>query len=66
MKVDSAESVGRGAQRRYANVHHARVGFSRQHTTVLWPRQSATNKAGSVEALACEATPTAVTSNSKW
>ena len=70
MKVVSAERVGRGAQRSYAKVDHVRVGFSRQHTTVLWPSQSAAtvatnNKAGSAETFACEATPIAVTSNSK-
>jgi hypothetical protein len=70
MKVDSAERVDRGAQRSYANVDHMRVGFSRQHTTVLWPSQSeaadaTNNKAGSVETLAHEAIPTAFTSNRK-
>jgi hypothetical protein len=70
MKVVSAERVGRGAQRSYANVDHVRVVFSREHTTVLWPSQSAAtdatnNKVGSVETWACEATPTAVTAHSK-
>ena len=70
MAVDSAERAGRGAERSYANVDHVRVGISRQHTTVLWPSQSAAtdatnNKAGSVETFTCEATPTAVTSKSK-